>query len=80
MQPILENTPLLIGINLKPIKNMMKRAYPLTNLTAFTQPMTFPLIYFNALMSLKDYSLIKIYFITRYARNTTLAYLSYLPF
>ena len=42
MQPILDNASLLINIPFTSIKNLTKRAYPLTNPLAFTLPLTFP--------------------------------------
>ena len=51
MQPILENEYMLIGIPFASIRNLTKRAYPLTNPTTFTLSLTFTSIVFNALMS-----------------------------
>ena len=44
-QPILDNASLLIGIHFTRIKNLTKRACPLTNPPAFTLPLTFAWIF-----------------------------------
>ena len=86
-QPILENAYMHIGIPFTSIRNMTKRAYPLTNPPTFTLPLILPWMIFNALMSpshtiltARDYSSMKFHSIPRYARITTLAYLTSLLF
>ena len=86
MQPTSDNSSLLIDVPFKSIKNMTKRAYPLTNPPDFTLPLTFLWIIFNALMYLlrtiltaRDYSLIKFDSIQRDVRIKTFAQVAYLP-
>ena len=86
-QPILENAYLIIGIPFTSIKNLRKMSYLLTKPHAFTLPLKFPWIIFNALISasctiltVRYYSFVNFHLIPRDYSITTLAYLASLMF